>query len=580
MGKKILKNFKKSDALKQKNYLDFNLKCVLGQGYPLSSDFIFNIQKYDKSNFEKSMFYFLIRGVNNFKIFNKIIDEAGQELFSNNVPSDNIPDYILKPPVTISSYKFTGELGPIQKNLMTMLSFHSPYNVTLDTMVPLAYFFNNVLVSANWKRTILFMSRIPIYVQLDNMTVLTCFRYLFGDGVVFLNSFFRFHDDAIFNRNRDSWNAFRNFCINFNNLYINDVRQHNNVDSENIVYNVQYNDGRFYGDTGPLANDWYYTADSSLKSDYNTVSFIKCIFDICCLGSCFNDGNNYTLNNAAVFCSFKQGNFKFCGKYSMKRNADSNSTSSICQSFYNKIMSDQLIKDEIIRNSGFNFPAFGTIYQMYNYGSESINHAVFPLADLAVKSFFKGVFGLENYIRSCFGLFISGLFGHLFDYVLRYFDLDHINTMDQEVVDFRIAHSDFNFVQHIGSLLGSYFFDYKTLPEKNILIGYNLNYLSKCLQYNILSVADNVRYNTTYYASNKNIGLFPIIYQNIDFYVKIRCYRSFKYLLSLMNTRSKRQQVFASLNQYGRRCFTVLDPYGIFLYFHDSSGGIKPIENK
>jgi uncharacterized protein YeeX (DUF496 family) len=43
-----------------------------------------------------------------------------------------------------------------------------------------------------------------------------------------------------------------------------------------------------------------------------------------------------------------------------------------------------------------------------------------------------------------------------------------------------------------------------------------------------------------------------------------------------MNTRQKRYLVLDNLNHYGRRAMTVLDPYGIFMHFHDESRGIQP----
>ena len=156
MEKKVLSNFKKSQALKQKSYLNFNIKVVLAQNHPLSSDFIYNASIYDYKLFSRSDSFAICNNQTNFHLISKIYDEAGRDIFdANNDEIKAIPDSITKPPINISSFTFRGKLGQFSKNLMTMFSIHSPFNVSFDSLSPLVYFWNTTNVLDNWYKLIL-----------------------------------------------------------------------------------------------------------------------------------------------------------------------------------------------------------------------------------------------------------------------------------------------------------------------------------------------------------------------------------------------------------------------------------------
>ena len=42
----------------------------------------------------------------------------------------------------------------------------------------------------------------------------------------------------------------------------------------------------------------------------------------------------------------------------------------------------------------------------------------------------------------------------------------------------------------------------------------------------------------------------------------------------MMKSRKERNLLFDNLNQYGRRCKTVLDLYGIFMHFQENKNGL------
>ena len=574
--------------------MNFNIKVVLAQNYPLSSDFIYNTAIYDYKLFSNSDSFQLCNGNQNFHLISKIYDEAGRDLFDrNNQEINSIPDSIIRPPINISSFTFRGKLGQFTKNLMTMFSIHSPFNCSFDSLSPLVYFWNTSQVFDNWIKMTQLMSRIPCFVQLNHLNFITNFRYLFIDRTNALMHTI-FVPAAVFgnglpippNRYQEYNNfiqAVREYQVRFNN---NHERQIDDVEFNNQVYKVQYNDGRFIGNTGPLASDWYFNSNIDMRSAYNTVSLLKTLFDFCLLGSFFNEKKTITLPNAAMFISYKTGaggeGLKFTAKYytNVPENVlNLNSTQLITQYIYNRVAADQRTRQDIERTTQFTFVnmPINNFTRIYNVIDELGVIQQHPLAAYSLRNLYRGLLGSEEYHKIHFALFFSGLFGHIWDYVLRYFDpIIPPHLIELDVATLKLTKNEFSFVQHIGSVLGSYIFDYKTLPEKNILLGYNINNLSKCMNFGLCSLKDNVNYNTTYYASNHPVGLFPICYQNLDFYVDIHCWKSYKSLLNYMNTRQKRYLVLDNLNHYGRRAMTVLDPYGIFMHFHDESRGIQP----
>ena len=189
--KKILKPIKAKDIFDQKDYLDFNLSIPVANGSCIASDFIFNTLSYNKLLYDEETFPHII-GKKGFEIISRIYDEAGKSIFKDGYQKKlkQIPDEYTNPPIHISSYNFRSNLGFNEDKLMTMLSLHSPLNITLDSMIPFATFFNPYLVSDGFSKFLLFFSRIPIFVAYGKQYYVTNLWQLFNPKFVPLNSFF------------------------------------------------------------------------------------------------------------------------------------------------------------------------------------------------------------------------------------------------------------------------------------------------------------------------------------------------------------------------------------------------------
>ena len=169
--KKILNPVRAKDIFYNKSFLKFNLEVPLCQGRSNSSDFIYNVSSYNDNLYSSFCFRLALDTQSTyFSIVKKIYNEAGRSIFADNAVGrlSLIPRQYCEPPIHISNYKFSSNLGSTTKNMMTMYSFHSPLNITFDTMAPLDCFFNRTEVPENWGNLAAFMSRIPIFVQYTN----------------------------------------------------------------------------------------------------------------------------------------------------------------------------------------------------------------------------------------------------------------------------------------------------------------------------------------------------------------------------------------------------------------------------
>ena len=164
MGKKILKPFRGSDALKQKTILSFDVQIPLCNGAVNSSDFIYNANSYDNRIYTSDSFAFALND-SLFSITSKLYDEAAKSLFLPNANLSNIPSDAIDPPTHLSKLIFSTNIGKYTKNMFTMLSFHNPFNVTFDTMSPLAVYFNGYTVGSLFSKFLLFASRVPIFMK-------------------------------------------------------------------------------------------------------------------------------------------------------------------------------------------------------------------------------------------------------------------------------------------------------------------------------------------------------------------------------------------------------------------------------
>ena len=345
---------------------------------------------------------------------------------------------------------------------------------------------------------------------------------------------------------------------------------------------MAYSDGRYYGVNSPQPNDWFVEGnDVNPKSNFNSVTILKCVMEMCMLGASHDETGTYTLQNAGVFVSIQQtGNVKFTGKYSTVANKGDGSglTKTLAGYAYSQFYENTEIKEMIKNEIDLELPKFDEFKMLYKYNYENVHPVTYWVEGFSVKNLFCSTHGLEDYLKQNLALFLSGVYGHYFDYVLRFFDCGKdTSVIDDEAHNFKYAFNSYSVSQHIGSPLACYCKDYKEIPEKNMLLGYNLSNMSKCISLGIFSISDNTFYNTKYKPTTKYIGLFPIVYQNVDLTCNIKCWRSFRKLLKTFNTRQQRDLVMEQLNLYGRKCFTILDPYGMFLHFHDETKGLDPI---
>ena len=572
------------------------MRVPLCSGYPLSSDFIYNRSVYPiKLSDMASNIFIACLNQAEFHVIKRVYAEAGEKIFK---PDDNlnstIPLDLREPSININSFRFNSEFGLYQKNLVSVLSLHSPFNCSFDSFVPLVYLFNCNQVSQNWNRFIFFLSRMPLFVQADNINfVSNVYRIMCNGGLVRNVHHCLQNMNPVDIQNGDQalanigdLNIIRNLLFGYQDRGGVD-RVFNDEEGLNLVFKSQYYDGRFLGNVSPQANNWYYDAVDYNKSQYDYLTFIKGLIDFTFMASAFCDNGYFTLNNAAAFVKVRHARDQSFVKFYFVYFRESPklvqpNTLEIYKYIWNKVRTDQDLNNAITQTVGYNFAwnfdhANHPIQQLSRYVNESNPINDDPYLDFVGKNFYLGLNGLELDIRKSFALFCAGVLGHYYDYVLRYFDPQFVNdTIENQVATAKLTKNDFSFVKHIGSMLGSYFYDYRVSPERNVLIGYNINSLSNSITNGMVSLKDNVNPNNVYYSSNYPLGLFPICYQNFEFSVSVNCIRSFKRLLNYMNTRDKRKFLFDHLSQYGKRAFTVLDPYGIFMHFQNEQGGYKP----
>ena len=596
MVPQILKPPRQKDIFNSKTSCEFNIKVPVCDGMALHSDFIFNTNVINDDLLGTSISFPFCINQRYFEIFSKIYNEAGRSIFNDNIPSLNtIPRKYLNPPIHIKNYQFHADLGNVEKFFMTMVSLHDPLNISFDSMMPFANFFNSADVKSQILNFVIFFSRIPIFIMdtSDNANAnfyVTCLGILFGlQCPEFLNYFI-----VDGNANTPEFNRIKAL---FQHKFLPQVpRILAPNEYDNVVYDISYSDGRFMGVNSPQVQDFYVNYDNNVESNFNNVSALKCILEMNNLGAVFNYHNKYTLTNAAVFMTYDGQQLKFTGKYLKGKNFstidDNNLVSSdlarICyDNFRNQPGMVNMLQQEI----NFDMIAFNNyaVNRGNNHFISTYNSALdinppanqFNIIHFSVKNLFSCTLGLEDYMKSNFALFLSGIYGHLFDNVLKYFEFDVIDLNNSliEANTFRALKPSFNITQHLGSPLASYCLDFKTHPEKNILMGYNLGNLGRCIDLKMIHINDKVAYNTNYFTRNRPLALFPVVFQNINFVVNVSCWRSWKNLLMTMNTRKQRDLVLDNLNQYGRRIFTILDPYGIFLHFHNETRGLRAADD-
>ena len=315
MVPQILKPIRQKNIFQKKTFIIFDTKVPLAGGRSISSDFVYNINVYDNTLISSDMFN-LVKDSNGFELFSKIYNEAGQSIFINEKNLDSIPSQYLNPPLHIANFRFTADLGPISKQYMTMVSFHNPLNISLDSMSPFVPYLNAKDITYGWLYFLLFFSRIPIYVQFpgqqENQYIITNLVQLFGCEWSEINQFFTMNKLDV--EANVTFKTVRTLFRQFQNRYVANARTIDDVEKNNVIYNISYNDGRYTGVNSPQASDWYTKFSQNQESNFNAVSSIKCILEMCNLGALYNETDNYTLNDAAVFFWTDGNQIKFTGK--------------------------------------------------------------------------------------------------------------------------------------------------------------------------------------------------------------------------------------------------------------------------
>ena len=604
MVPKILRPVRQKDIFRKKYWMQFNLQVPVGFGMPLHSDFIYSTKILDEEMFRRED-----EGIQDFEycpIINKIKDEANRNIFAvEEIDGFNKKD--LNPPTHIERFKFSANLGLQTKEYMTMISAQNPLNITFETTYALAKYFNSRNIQTQMNDFLIFFSRIPIFIQRDvgegKITYATNLQNLFSTLDV-MGFWFEYPEPL----NLPELTAVKGAFKKLNGRIWNQGRrQRQENENDNMVYDMNYSEGRFLGVDSPQPVDWYMNTIENPRSSFNNSSMIKCIMTMCMLGAMYNNTNYYTLTNAAVFATYEgNGSFKFTGKYLTNINysptlflnaneREESMTYHILEYVYNTFRNLPDIRDQIERETNFEFHDWvemPVLNQNYAYLGQQRNiHVLYTchfemnqLGDASMQAAVqinKLVRGLEDFYKNNMALWITGIWGLYFDKVLKFFPFEQTNEINATYLSvFEKINPNFGFITNYGSPLAIWCKFFKVEAEKNILLGYNLGNLSKLIELGAISIQDNISYNNTFIASKNPIGLYPVCYNNVNFTCSIYCWRSWKTLFKQCNTRKKRDQLFDYLNNYGKKAMTIMDPYGIFLHFHNSTRGLKPADEQ
>jgi hypothetical protein len=370
--------------------------------------------------------------------------------------------------------------------------------------------------------------------------------------------------------------------------------------ASNAIFTNRYAVGQFTGMKSPQANDFYSDNNKNMESDFNNVTLIKCLFQIAMLGSVYaTDWKFYTLSNAALFVNLVGNNLKFTGKfwytpYNKLKDEDPREIITI-DNIVNRILlriqsNEELgkkIKEEISITN--NSPEVWTLLKKEDFVQtiRQENTELFDtdkdLKDRELKAslelsqkLFLSTAGLESYLKENFALAFSGILGHTWDILLRFFEPnDNKKLTADEIEDARKKSSNFYFLKHLGTPIASYLFDLKDDTIQNdALQGYNSLHFGRIINDNLMTLSDRLKNTTNYKPQNVPNCLIPITFAPTLLQCRTKCYRNYKTLLKILKTRKQRDYLFEQLTQYGRRAMTVLDPYGIFMFFHKDLKGI------
>lgn len=523
-----------------------------------------------------------------FPHLNDLLRMCGQQMFNSSSKPElsGIPSDYVNPPIRIRSNTFKVGISESIKKTYSIMSLHSPLNITLETIAPISWVFNSSSIRDQYRMMVLIISRCPI-IFIDGKTqFIFNFMSLLGITDVPLNAFFEKNDIGYkdFNTLAASLLGYNPGVYPGGNVMPNYA---SNDERDYALFKTMYNDGAYNGIVSPIANDYVQGLAQGEKSDFSNVSFLKCLFQMALLGIAYNTSGRYTLNNACVIINKGVNGFKFTGKYWKKHRECDGNTASILNSLVRRIREDVALQNKI--KSEIETEVLDMNLEEQNF-KKNVTFRVkgeiaFPVEENVDTStanitwfalnLMKIVLGLEDVDKDNFALFISGLIGHSWDTLLRFIKYDYRpGAMDKEMTFIKKSFPNLSLVKYYGTPLASYLYDYKNSSEANILAGYNAVNFSKAIGNRLMSLRDNIHGEVTYTPVKEPNALFPVVFNDMILECNTDCFRSYKKLLSYMGTRKQRELLFDNLTSYGRRAMTVLDPYGIFMHFQRDERGL------
>ena len=260
---------------------------------------IFNTSKLDLERYyEEGWTLFLTPSL--FPHLNDLLKICGQKMFEKKPELFGIPPDYVNPPIRIRSNVFKVGVSENVKTTYSILALHPPFNVTLETIAPISWVFNSSSIRDQYRMMVLIMSRCPI-IYIDGKTQLVFnFLSLLGINDVPLNTYFEKNDISY-----KEFSKLASVLLGYNpNAYPDDEKKLPNYSSNDerdyALFKTMYNDGAYTGIVSPIANDYVQGLAQGETSDFSNVSFLKCLFQIACLGIAYNTSKQYTLNNACV----------------------------------------------------------------------------------------------------------------------------------------------------------------------------------------------------------------------------------------------------------------------------------------
>jgi hypothetical protein len=472
-------------------------------------------------------------------------------------------------------------------------------------MAPLGWVLNTKTIFDQWINTLMIINRIPIFIITGENVVTGCnFSTLISRPKI-LNSFFEFSDNNVIKKIIKELEGLLTAITGFSANNYNErlkILQENNVDEnkkENDfeIYRSTYSNGQYTGIMNPQSNDFFASNNENTESNFNNCNPIKCIFQIALLANSYATSSiYYTLTNGCIIIYYKEGNLKYTGKYWTQtidnqddedpKKAEQTTTGDLYKRVWDYIQTKRVLKNEIdtelgidISGNRINFDFNKNLYSkcQEEYDISKLKNKEINLEARFSCRLFISTLGLEDYIKQNLALTISGILGHNYDHLLRFFNpVDEEKDIQKQWNIISKNYQGMTFIKHLGTPIASYLYDFKTGTQTGLLGGYNAFNLGKILNEGIISIRDKINKPITYNPQDIPNCLIPITYNNAILECTTTCYRSYKKLLKLMKTRKQRNFLFDKLSHYGRRAMTILDPYGIFMHFHDDTKGLKP----